>query len=72
MLFITKNTMIKLVKKNTIDSWQESGRNHAVRLICQVQLPHKRTKTELGTELYIFCGERDPTENLCAAGVSLW
>ena len=67
MLFITKNAMIKLVKKNTIDSWQESGRNHAVSLIRQVQLPHKRTKTELGKELCIFCGERDSTGNLCAA-----
>ena len=68
MLFITKNAMIKLVKKNTIDSWQESGRNHAVSLIRQVQLLHKRTKTELGTDLCIFCGQRDSTENLCAAG----
>ena len=59
MLFITKNAMIKLVKKKTIDSWQESGRNHVVSLIRQVQLPHMRTKTELGTELCIFCGERD-------------
>ena len=31
-------------------------------------IPHKRTKTELGTELCIFCGQRDSTENLCAAG----
>ena len=31
-------------------------------------IPHKRTKTELGTELCIFWGERDSTENLCAAG----
>ena len=30
-------------------------------------IPHKRTNTELGTELCIFCGERDSTENLCAA-----
>ena len=29
--------------------------------------PHKRIKTELGTELCIFCEERDSTENLCAA-----
>ena len=27
----------KLVKKNTMDSWRESGRNHAIRLIRQVQ-----------------------------------
>ena len=31
-------------------------------------IPHKNTKTELGTELCIFCGERDSTENLCSAG----
>ena len=29
--------------------------------------PHKRTKTELGTELCIFCRERDSTETFCAA-----
>ena len=28
--------------------------------------PHKRAKTELGTELCIFCRERDSTENFCA------
>ena len=31
-------------------------------------IPYKRTKTELGTELCIFCRERDSTENLCVAG----
>ena len=31
-------------------------------------IPHKRTKTDLGTELCNFWGERDSTENLFAAG----
>ena len=31
-------------------------------------IPPKRTKTELGAELCIFCGERDSAENLCAEG----
>ena len=31
-------------------------------------IPHKGTKTELGTESCIFCGETDSTENLCAGG----
>ena len=31
-------------------------------------IPHKRTKTGLGTELCILCGDRDSTENFCAAG----
>ena len=31
-------------------------------------IPHKRTKTELGTESCSFCGETDSTENLCAGG----
>ena len=45
MLVITNNAMIKLVKKNTMDSWRESGRNHAVRLIRQVQqLSHTKEK----------------------------
>ena len=52
MLFITKNATIRLVKKKTGDSWRESG----------------RTKTELGTELCIFCGERNSREHLCAVG----
>ena len=30
-------------------------------------IPHKRTETELGTEFWIFCGERDSTEDVCAA-----
>ena len=33
-----------------------------------IVIPYKKTKTELGTELCIFCGVRDSTENLCAAG----
>ena len=33
---------------------------------------HKRKKAQLGTELCIFCGERNSTEKLCAAGVLFW
>ena len=69
MLFITKNATIKLVKKNTIDSWQESGRKHAVRLIRQVQqLSHTREQKLSLEQSYAFFAERDSTENLCAAG----
>ena len=68
MLVITKNAMIKLVKKNTMDSWRESGRNHAIRLIRQVQqLSHTIEKKWDWNRVIIFCGER-LKENLCAAG----
>ena len=65
MLFITKSA-----QKNTIDSWRESGKNYAVKLIRQVQqLSHTREQ-KLSFELShaFLCGERDSTENLCAAG----
>ena len=62
MPFITKNATIKLVKKNTINSMRDSGRNHAVRLIRQVQqLSHTR-------EQKLSLEQRDLTENLCASG----
>ena len=28
-------------------------------------IPHKRTNTELGTELCIFCGERETQQKIC-------
>ena len=63
-----KNATIKLVKKNTIDSWQDSGRNHAVRLVRQVrQLSHTREQKLSLEQSYPFYVERDSTENLCVA-----
>ena len=65
MLFITKSA-----QKNTIDSWRESGKNYAVKLIRQVQqLSHTREQKLSFEQSHAFlCGERDSTENLCAAG----
>ena len=60
MLFITKNTTIKLVEKNTNESWRESGRNHAVRLIRQVQqLSHTREQKLSLEHSYAFFVERE-------------
>ena len=69
MLFITKNTTIKLVEKNTTESWRESGRNHAVRLIRQVQqLSHAREQKLSLEDSYAFFVERETKQKICAAG----
>ena len=66
MVFITKNTTLKLVKKNTIDSWRESGRNHAVRLIRQVQqLSHTREQKLSLEQSYAFFVERATQQKIC-------
>ena len=66
MLFITKNATIKLVKKNTIDSWRESGRNHEVRLIRQVQqLSHTREQKPSLQQSYAVFAERETQQKIC-------
>ena len=69
MLFITKNSTIKLIEKNTTKSWRESGRNHAVRLIHQVrQLSHTREQKLSLEQSYAFFVERETQQKICAAG----
>ena len=66
MLFI-KNATIKLVKKNTIDSWQESRRNHEVKLIRQVQQLSYTRELKLSLEQsYAFFVERDTQQKVFA------
>ena len=66
MLFITNNATINLVRKNTIDSWRELGRNHAVRLFGQVQqLFHTREQTLSLEQSYAFFVERETQQKIC-------
>ena len=69
MQFITRKVTIKLVKRiqSALGEVRQKPCSEANSSSSTVIL-HKRTKTELGTELCSFCGERDSIENLCAAG----
>ena len=66
MLCITKNATIKLVKKTTINSWQESGRNHTVRPIHQVQqLSHTREQKLSLVQSHAVFVERQTQQKIC-------
>ena len=70
MLFITKSA-----QKNTINSWRESGKNYAVKLIRQVQqLSHTREQKLSFEQSHAFlCGERDSTEKFVRCRrIPLW
>ena len=54
-----------MVKKNTVDSWRESGRNHGVRLIHQVQqLSHTREQKLSLEQNYAFFVERETQQKI--------
>ena len=66
MLCITKNAAIKMVKKNAINSWRESGRNHTVRLIHQEQQIYHTREQELSLEQgHAFFVQRETQEKIC-------
>ena len=55
-----------MVKKNTVDSWRESERNHGVRLIHQVQqLSHTREQKLSLEQNYAFFVERETQQKIC-------